>query len=140
MIHEETNTSPGGDVYFVYDGDCPVCQYAAHALRIREAVGRLQLVNAREQEGHPILSEVNARRYDLDEGMVIKFGERFYHGADALGIMALLGSRAGWFNRMNALLFRSKTIARLLYPPMRSGRNLLLRMKGISKIGNLDQS
>lgn len=44
-------------IYFVYDGDCPICNYAAHALKISEAVGKLELVNAREQKTHPVYKE-----------------------------------------------------------------------------------
>jgi predicted DCC family thiol-disulfide oxidoreductase YuxK len=126
-----------GDVYFVYDGDCPICTTAAHALRIREAVGPLHLINAREGADQPLVREVTNLGYDLDEGMVIKFGGRYYHGADALGIMALLGSETGWFNRMNAALFRSPHVAKLLYPAMRGTRNTLIRLMGISKLNNL---
>ncbi len=136
-MHQNPPNDLMGDVYFVYDGDCPICHYAAEALRIRKAVGMLHLINARECGGHPLLAEVNAQGYDLDQGMVIKFGGRLYHGADALGMMALLGTNQGWFNRMNVLLFRSKTVATLLYPSMRGIRNLLIRIKAVPKIHNL---
>lgn len=129
-----------GDVYFVYDGDCPICTTAAHALRIREAVGPLHLINAREGADQPLVKEVTALGYDLDEGMVIKFAGRYYHGANALGIMALLGSEVGWFNRINGLLFRFKPVATLLYPPMRATRNALISIKGIPKLNNLATS
>lgn len=126
-----------GDVWFVYDGDCPLCSVAAHALRIRKAVGNLHLVDARSALDHPILREVRERKLDLDQGMVIKFRDTCYHGADALQVMALLGTGQGWFNRLNALLFRSKTLSRIFYPPMRAVRNLLIRLRGVDKIGNL---
>lgn len=129
-----------GNVYFVYDGDCPICTTAAHALRIRDAVGTLHLINARDGADQPLVREVTERGYDLDEGMVIKFGERYYHGADALGIMALLGSGVGWFNCMNAILFRSPRVAALLYPAMRGTRNTLIRIKGVPKLSNLASS
>jgi predicted DCC family thiol-disulfide oxidoreductase YuxK len=126
-----------GDVWFVYDGDCPICSVAARGLRIRKAVGSLNLVDARAETDHPILQEVRDRKLDLDQGMVIKFGDICYHGADALQVMALLGTGQGWFNRMNALLFRSKTLSQICYPPMRATRNLLIRLRGVDKIDNL---
>lgn len=128
---------PRGQVCFVYDGDCPICNLAANALRIRQNVGSLLLVNARTQAKHPLLEEINALKLNLDEGMVVKFNGRFYHGADALHLMALIGSEKGWFNRMNAFLYRSKTIAAVLYPSMRATRNALLWFKGIRPINNL---
>lgn len=126
------------DVWYVYDGECPLCRRAARALRIREAVGRLRLVNARDEANHPIMQEIKARGLDLDKGTVIKFADHFYHGGDAMVVMALLGSRVGWFNRMNALLFRSKSFARFCYPAVRAARNLLLWLKGAGQIHNLE--
>jgi predicted DCC family thiol-disulfide oxidoreductase YuxK len=128
-----------GDVWFVYDGDCPICTTAAAALRIREAVGNLHLVNAREESSHPLMGKIKEKGLNLDEGMVIKFQDNYYHGADALHIMALLGTGQGWFNRMNAWLFRSKTLSAICYPPMRAARNFALRLKGIPQLRNLEQ-
>lgn len=126
-----------GEIWFAYDGECPICTYAAHALRIRETVGQLYLVDARVEQEHPLIIRIAAERLDLDKGMVIQFGDRLYHGADALQVMALLGSSNGWFNRLNGMLFRNSTLARLAYPLMRGGRNLLIRFLGIPPIDNL---
>ena len=135
---ENTTENPSGDVWFVYDGDCPICTVAAKALKIRQAVGALHLVDARNDTAHPILAEIRDLRLDLDQGMVIKFADTCYHGADALHVMALLGTGQGWFNRLNAALFRSKALSALCYPPMRAGRNLLIRLRGVPKIDNLE--
>ena len=124
-------------VWFVYDGDCPICAMAAQALKIKQAVGELHLVNARDNRDHPLVAEINRRNLDLDEGMIIKYRGVFYHGRDALHFMALFGGNSGWFNRMNAILFKSKAVAGLCYPLMRTGRNLLLRLRGVPKIRNL---
>ena len=131
------NAAAAQAIWFVYDGECPVCQTAAAAFRVREAVGTLHLVNARTEAEHPVIAEVNTARLDLDAGMVIKYGGRLYHGADALQLMALIGSKQGWLNRMNALLFRNKSVAWLAYPFMRAARNLAIALKGAGKIKNL---
>ena len=125
------------NVWFAYDGDCPICSLAAHVLQIKKAVGDLHIVNAREDKAHPLLKEIQDRRLNLDDGMVLKYQGSYYHGEDALHMMALLGSGQGWFNRMNALLFSSKPLARFCYPTMRATRNILLRLKGVQKIRNL---
>lgn len=125
-------------IWFVYDGQCPICNFAAHALRIRDAAGGLTLLDARTQPGHPLMQQIKAQGLSLDEGMIVIYGGQFYHGADALHIMALLGSKAGWFNRVNAVLFRSKLLCALCYPLMRATRNLALKLKGVPQIRNLD--
>ena len=52
-------------IWFVYDGECPVCSMAAAAFQVRASVGTFNLVNAREETRHPLLVEVNAARLDL---------------------------------------------------------------------------
>ncbi|PIR38116.1 MAG: hypothetical protein COV35_07705 [Alphaproteobacteria bacterium CG11_big_fil_rev_8_21_14_0_20_39_49] len=125
------------DVYFVYDGDCPICQIAAKELKIRKAVGKLHLIDARSDKENSVVKEVNAKGLNLDEGMVIKFNNTYYHGADALQVMALLGTNQSWFNRVNYLLFRSPILSKICYPFMRSARNFALKFKGVPKIDNI---
>lgn len=125
------------NVIFVYDGNCPLCKAAALAFRVKETVGDLHLLNARENKTHPIIHEIKKRELDLDDGMVLRYHGQFYHGQDALHMMALLGSHNGWFNKVNALLFKSKIIAKLSYPFMRTVRNFLIYIKGVPKIRNL---
>jgi predicted DCC family thiol-disulfide oxidoreductase YuxK len=124
-------------ICFVYDGECPLCTQAALALRIKADYGALHLLNAREDAGHPLMHEINARAYDLDEGMVIVDGDHFYHGKDALRFMAKYAESKGLFNLVNKLFYCSDTLAKLTYPWLRGIRNLLLRQKKIPPIDNL---
>jgi predicted DCC family thiol-disulfide oxidoreductase YuxK len=120
------------DAVVVYDGDCPFCSRYVTMLRLRDALGKVRLVNAREDD--PLVRELKAARVDLDEGMVLKLGDRLYHGADCISMLAMLSTPVGPFNRLNAAIFRSRTASRLLYPILRAGRNLTLRLLGRSKI------
>lgn len=120
----------------IYDGDCPVCRNYTRYLSIKRAAGSFELLNARDNP--PILEEINALNLDMDEGFVLKVGDRFYHGADAIHTLALLSTRTGFFNRMNFLVFKSKTLSRFLYPVLKTGRALLLAMLGKTKLNNLD--
>ncbi len=100
--------------------------------RLRDSVGNVEVINARD--GGVVVEKIVAEGLDLDEGMVLWYAGRFYHGADCIHMMALLSSPSGVFNRINAAVFRSPTVARRLYPVMRFGRNLLLRMLGRSPL------
>jgi predicted DCC family thiol-disulfide oxidoreductase YuxK len=126
-------------VWFIYDGDCPLCQQAALALRIRRELGQLHLLNARTEQHHPLLQAIRARKLDLDEGMVIIHNGHFYHGKSALRFMARFGERQGWFNLFNRLLFWSDHLAALLYPWMRGTRNWLLRRRKRPPLDNLQR-
>ena len=123
---------PGGEAWLVYDGECPFCSAYVRYLRVRESLGKVHLVNARD--GHPVVDEIRARGLDLDEGMVLKLGDRYYHGADCINVLALLSTGSGPFNRLNAAIFRSPTASRYLYPVLRAGRNTVLQLLGRKKL------
>jgi predicted DCC family thiol-disulfide oxidoreductase YuxK len=120
--------------WVVYDGQCPFCSRYVTLLRLRDALGRVELVNARE--GGPIVDEVLAAGLGLDEGMVLKIDDRLYHGDECIHRLALLSTPSTTFNRINQAIFRSKPMSRALYPMLRSGRNLILRMLGRPKFSD----
>ena len=116
----------------VYDGDCPFCSRYVEKTRLDRALGKVELLNARE--GGPLVDSLIRGGYDLDEGIVLVLGERIYHGADCMNALALMTSRSDLFNRMNAALFSSPRVAVVLYPVLRAGRNMTLRLLGRKKI------
>lgn len=108
MLERSTKT------VLVYDGDCLFCSAYVRMVRLRQAVGPVDLVDARA--GGAVVEALWERGYDLNEGM------------------ALLTTSSSTFNRLNALLFRSPTASRLLYPLLRFGRNTVLRFMGRRKL------
>ena len=126
------------DVWLVYDGECPVCKTYCKYIRIREAVGNLHLVDAR-QPGE-LMDEITAMGLDIDQGMVLKFKDAIYYGADAIHLLTLLGSPSGIFNRINYYVFRSTTGAHLVYPVGKAFRVLILKLLGIRYIDNLKKN
>lgn len=126
------STSPHGPV-IVYDGECPFCSAYVRMLRLRDAAGPAVLLDARSSS-HPVIDRIRAEGIDLDVGMVVDFGGRLWHGDAAMTLLATLTTPSGLFNRASAWAFRSPTRARLLYPPLRAGRNLTLRLLGRRKL------
>lgn len=123
------------EVLVVYDKQCPACDYYCNLVRIKESVGRLVLVDARN--GGPVMDEITARGLDIDQGMVVKIGDELYYGPDAIHVLALMGTNRGFFNRVAYWSFRSRAVSRVVYPALKSCRNLLLKMLGKTKINNL---
>jgi predicted DCC family thiol-disulfide oxidoreductase YuxK len=119
----------------VYDKECPVCD--AYSRRVASDPGNrsLQLCNAREDSD--VKREITGAGLDIDQGMVLKIGEKLYYGAEAIRQLALRGSGPGCFNRLNYYLFRNQEVANVVYPVLRACRNLLLRVLGRTKINNL---
>lgn len=126
------------EILLVYDKECPACNAYCQIARIRESVGELKIVDARENS--EVLKEITAQGLDIDQGMVLKMGEELYYGSDAINALALISSRSGVLNRLNYWIFKSKTVSSFLYPVLRYFRNLLLKMLGKTKINNLGVS
>lgn len=100
----------------VYDGQCPFCSRYVQLLRLRERFDVSLLDARREPE--------RASRYglDLNEGMIVDLDGTVHHGAAAVSLLSKLSRRPGPLSR--------PAMARLLYPAMRLGRQLTLRILG----------
>ena len=126
-----------GEVLLVYDRECPFCEAYCRLVRIRETAGRLRIVDARHDS--TVMQEISLAGLDIDQGMVLKIGGQLYYGSDAIHVLALLSSRSGAFNRLNYRIFHSNRLAHLIYPVLRSFRNLALKLLGKTKINNLQK-
>lgn len=125
---------PHPEAALVYDGDCPFCSRYVKLLRLRDSIGPVALINARE--GGPRVERLRELGYNLDGGFVLEWEDRIYHGADAINRLALLSTRSSLFNKVNAFVFKSRTASRVLYPVLRTGRDLTLLLMGRSKLGS----
>ena len=109
-----------------------MCSAYCRSLAIRQLDSRFEIVNARQF--HPILQIIHEMGLNMDEGFVLKIGDDYFYGADAIHRLALISTGAGPFNRLNYLIFKSPTLSRMLYPLLRTGRNTLLRLLGRKKL------
>lgn len=126
------------EILLVYDKECPVCHAYCQNVQVREDAGEFTIVDARATSA--VRDEITGRGLDIDQGMVLKKDGELYYGAEAIHQLSLLAGRSDLFNRVNYWTFRSPTLSRLLYPILRSLRNLLLKLLGKTKINNLGQA
>ena len=115
-------------ISIIYDGDCPFCRNYCKLTRLRDAYGKVELINAREKSR--LITEIHAKGYDLNEGMVVKFNGQIYYGSEAINILALLSSRSTIFNKLTAFLFSSKQVSTFIYPVLKACRNCTLFILG----------
>ena len=123
------------ELAIIYDEQCPVCSAYSAAVDVdTDAASSVRRVNARGDD--PLVRQAREAGLDLDDGMVVVYQGKLYHGAEALNLMARLAPDKGVGNRINRLLFSNERVSRLSYPLLRGGRNTLLRMLGRSKIAD----
>ncbi|MGH8612437.1 MAG: DCC1-like thiol-disulfide oxidoreductase family protein [Gammaproteobacteria bacterium] len=130
----ELSEKPPTSAWLIYDGDCPFCSAYVKYVRLIDSIGPLELVNARA--GGSLVEEILERNLDLDSGMVLKLGNQFYHGAECINVLASLSTPSGLFNRLNAIIFRSGSLSKILYPLLRTGRAITLRILGRKKFAS----
>lgn len=123
------------EILLVYDEECPVCDAYCRMVRIRESVGTLRFVNARDVSA--VMDEITSKGLDIDQGMVLKVEDVVYYGSDAIHALSLMSSPSGVFNRVNYWIFRSARLSKILYPVLRFFRTLLLKALRKTKINNL---
>ena len=114
-------------IVVVYDGDCPLCSSYVSMTRLTKAVGRPTLVNARERP--ELVRALAESGVSLDAGMVVYYQGRLYVGSEAVHLLALLTTPVDLANRIAAAVLGQPSLARALYPLLRAGRNLLLKLK-----------
>ena len=121
-------------LYLVYDEECPLCSHAARYVKIRQAVGEISLINARDD--HPLVHDLMAQAYDLDKGIVVVYDGSIFYGPEAMRQLATLAKEDDLFNRINALLFRSQSLSTVLYPIFKGFRRCLLWILRVKPIAH----
>lgn len=120
-------------IRIIYDGECPFCTAYVNMVRLREAAGPVEMIDARTSP--ETVARIEAAGLDIDRGMVVEMDGKLHHGDAAMTAMAAMTTRSGTFNRLMRLAFSRPALARVIYPPMVMGRNLTLRALGRKPIG-----
>jgi predicted DCC family thiol-disulfide oxidoreductase YuxK len=121
--------------FVIYDGECPFCTKYVELLRLREAVGPVNMISARDD--HPAVRYAISRGVDFDQEMALIMHGKIHSGPDCIHRLALMSTGAGFFNAITARIFSSRRLTGLFYPALRAGRNLTLRLMGRGKITEL---
>jgi predicted DCC family thiol-disulfide oxidoreductase YuxK len=116
----------------IYDGACIFCDAYVRLLALREAVGPVELIDARS--GDPRLRAYESAGYDLNEGMLFEYNGTVYFGADAVNILATLSTPVSTFNRINGALLSKQLVARFFYPMFKFCRTITLKLRRVPKI------
>lgn len=112
----------------IYDGDCVFCNNYVRLLKLKEAIGEVELVDARS--GDPRVERFWHEGYDLNQGMLFIHKGRVYHGDEAINVLASLSSNSTIFNRINGAVLSNVQTARVLYPLLKLGRRFVLLVRG----------
>lgn len=120
-------------IVIIYDGECPFCTNYMSLLRLKKNGNKVILIDARTSlENYH--EELKNLAIDLNEGMAVKLNGSWYHGHEAINILALQSTQSNYFNKFNSWIFKHKVLCIILYPVMRFFRNLTLNILGRKKL------
>lgn len=114
-------------VKIIYDGECPFCRSYVAFARLKEAVGPVELIDAREAS--VLVEDYASRGYPIDDGMIVDTGDAVYWGGDAVWAINALTSPNPVLKMLGGRRFLKR-----IYPALRFGRNSALRVLGKTPI------
>ena len=115
----------------IYDGACPFCSAYVSLLRLRSDFA-VTMLSARSDDAR--VAHYRDLGYRYDEGMLVVIGDTVHAGADAMHVLALWSERGGLLNRLQRAVFMHRWLSSLLYPLLRAGRRLALRVRRVPDI------
>lgn len=119
-------------LYVIYDGECYFCNHTAKFLKIRKNVGQLILIDARQP--HELVTEAVKQGIDINEGVIVYYHERFYHGKIAINLLNDLADQSTFSGKLSYWVYRNKLAASIGYPILKLLRKLNLWLQRKPKI------
>lgn len=118
--------SPESKMVMIYDKECPMCDH--FACSVDKANYHVQIVNGRENSD--LLHKAANQNLNIDTGLIVFHNQQFYHGHQAIGLLANhieLKGLSGLFSRQ---LLRRPLVARFVYPCLVWIKDCLLWLRG----------
>tara|TARA_B100000214_G_scaffold14002_1_gene9723 strand:+ start:327 stop:728 length:402 start_codon:yes stop_codon:yes gene_type:complete len=114
---------------FIYDGECPFCNYFAELLEIKSCLPEFEVLDGRKDLA--LLSQLYKQGYDLDKGAILIKNETIMHGADAINfICSEISEPSDSLLEVLRIIFTSNKRTNILFPILLWSRRLLLTLKG----------
>jgi len=118
----------------IYDRECPFCAAFVKLYALRKNIGEIELIDARTTPD--LVRKLRTQGMEINEGMVVIWRGHYYHGADAMHLLSILGADRGFFGRLNRFLFRNRNAAEVIYPMLATGRRVVLSLLGRKMISH----
>ena len=115
-------------VKIVYDGECPFCSNFVSLANLRKLGYEVTLVNAREDDNE-IVRDV-AKKYDLDDGMVVLIGEKVLYGSMAAHFLSTGFDIKNPVAFLYSIMLSNRLVSRCIYPLLVRGRKIYFKLLG----------
>ena len=118
-------------VEIYYDGGCPFCTYFVIFSKLNKQY-EVSMKNLRDFPDK--VEEFKKDLYDVNDGMIVIFDNKIYHGHHAIYIITKLSDKKYFSSILYRVFFSNIFITRILYPILRFFRNITLKLLKRKKI------
>ena len=117
------------NIIFIYDGECPFCNYFAQMMELKSCLPSLQVLDGRENL--ELLSKLYKQGYDLNNGAILINNGNIKHGADAINwICSELKEPNDSLLEILRIIFTSRRRTKIIFPFLLWSRRFSLTIKG----------
>ncbi len=116
-------------IIFIYDGECPFCNYFAELLELKSNIKNIQIKDARKNP-----SEL-PEGYDMDlKGAILVINDKMLYGANAINwICSQIKMPSNTLLEILSVTFSSKSRTNFLFPFLLIARRASLILKGVPR-------
>jgi predicted DCC family thiol-disulfide oxidoreductase YuxK len=115
-----------------YDGDCPLCASYVRMQRLNDLNMKLELINFREAP--ELIEKLKQQGLNPNNGMYVELAGTSYYADEAMTVLSSLSTSKNWLNLAFKWWFKSKARAKFLYPVLRGGRGIVLKIMGRAQL------
>ncbi len=114
---------------FIYDGECPFCNYFAQLLELKSSLIKIEILDGRKNLS--LLSQLYNQGYDLNKGAILISNGNIMHGAAAINwICNEIKEPSDSLLEVLRIIFTSNKRTNFIFPFLLWGRRLSLTLKG----------
>jgi len=114
---------------FIYDGECPFCNYFAQLLELKSSLPGIEIIDGRKNLS--LLSQLYNQGYDLNKGAILINNGKIMHGSDAINsICSEIIEPSDSLLEVLRIIFSSNKRTKFFFPFLLWGRRLSLTIKG----------
>ena len=116
------------EIKIIYDGQCILCSNYVAMMRLKKNIENIKLIDARVEKEY--VSEMTKKGLDVNEGMLVVYGDKLFYGSEAVHILSILSSNSNIILNFVNFFFSSKVFASIIYPFCKFGRSVILKISG----------
>ena len=117
------------ETLFIYDGQCPFCNYFAELLVLKSSIPSLKIIDGRKNLVQ--LTKLYNKGYDLNNGAILIINGNIKHGSDAINwIFSVLEEPNDSLLEILKIIFISNKRSQIIFPFLLWARRILLSFKG----------